>query len=225
MGTLFIIAADVAVAATVLAITSRVILHALLYLALSLIAVAMTFYTMGAPFVAALEVIIYAGAIVVLFLFAVMLLAPRRTASTGGGRSGRAWLGPVLLALVLLGEVVAIVAAAPSAQLGVASVGPKQVGRALFGPYAIGVELASMLLLVALIGARHLGGRLDESPETLVELEGGAAALEPAYDERLDLESAIVPDEDEPVAGRPAVAGGDEPRVAEPPAEAGEGTA
>jgi NADH-quinone oxidoreductase subunit J len=178
---LFIIAADVAVAATILAVTSRVILHALLYLAVSLIAVAMAFYTMGAPFVAALEVIIYAGAIVVLFLFAVMLLAPRRAESAGGGRTGRAWLGPVVLALVLLGEVIALIVAVPRPgdQLGAVSVGPTEVGRALFGPYAIGVELASMLLLVALIGARHLGGRIDEPTETIVELEGGAAVLEP----------------------------------------------
>ena len=73
---IFVISADVAVVATLLAVTARVTLHALLYLAISLIAVALVFYALGAPFVAALEVIVYAGAIVVLFIFAVMLLSP-----------------------------------------------------------------------------------------------------------------------------------------------------
>ncbi len=57
-----------------LAITRLVAVHALLYLIVSLLAVAVVFYTMGAPLVAALEVIIYAGAIVVLFVFVVMML-------------------------------------------------------------------------------------------------------------------------------------------------------
>lgn len=183
MPALFIIAAAVAVAATLLAVTSRVILHALLYLALSLIAVAVSFFIMGAPFVAALEVIIYAGAIVVLFLFAVMLLMPRRKEQDMGG-GGAAWIGPVILALVLLAEVVAVVAAAPSARLGTASVSAREVGRALFGPYAIGVEIASMLLLVALVGARHLAGRLDFEHEEPSSPEDRAENTTRGADER-----------------------------------------
>jgi len=70
----FYIAAAVAVISTVMAITRLVAVHALLYLIVSLLAVAVVFYTMGAPLVAALEVIIYAGAIVVLFVFVVMML-------------------------------------------------------------------------------------------------------------------------------------------------------
>ena len=70
----FFAAGAVAVIATVLAITRLVAVHALLYLIVSLLAVAVVFYTMGAPLVAALEVIIYAGAIVVLFVFVVMML-------------------------------------------------------------------------------------------------------------------------------------------------------
>ena len=63
--------------------------HALLYLIVSLLAVAMIFYMLGAPFVAALEVIIYAGAIMVLFVFVVMML------NLGAGRrAGAAWLNP-----------------------------------------------------------------------------------------------------------------------------------
>ncbi len=70
----FYLAGVVAVIATLLVVTRRNTIHALLYLVVSLFAVAVVFYTLGAPFVAALEVIVYAGAIIVLFLFTVMLL-------------------------------------------------------------------------------------------------------------------------------------------------------
>ena len=70
----FYIAGAVAVIATILMLTRLNVVHALLYLIVSLLAVAVVFYVLGAPFVAALEVIIYAGAIMVLFVFVVMML-------------------------------------------------------------------------------------------------------------------------------------------------------
>jgi NADH-quinone oxidoreductase subunit J len=155
---LFVISSDVAVVATLLAVTARVTLHALLYLAMSLIAVALVFYALGAPFVAALEVIVYAGAIVVLFIFAVMLLSPSEIESgVGGARRVREWLVPVILALVLLAEAVYVVSGV-AGQAGTRTVPSREVGVALFGPYALGIELASMLLLVALIGVGHIAG-------------------------------------------------------------------
>jgi NADH-quinone oxidoreductase subunit J len=66
--------AAVIVAATALAITRRNLMHAIVYLVLSFIGTAMLFYLLGAPFLAVLEVVIYAGAIMVLFLFIVMML-------------------------------------------------------------------------------------------------------------------------------------------------------
>ena len=74
MNAVFYIAAVVAIISTVLAITRLNAVHALLYLIVSLLSVAVVFYVLGAPFVAALEVIIYAGAIMVLFVFVVMML-------------------------------------------------------------------------------------------------------------------------------------------------------
>ena len=74
MNTVFYISAAVALASTVMVITRRKAVHALLYLIVSLLAVAVVFYALGAPFVAALEVLIYAGAIMVLFVFVIMLL-------------------------------------------------------------------------------------------------------------------------------------------------------
>jgi NADH-quinone oxidoreductase subunit J len=147
----------VAVLSTLLAVTRRRAIHCLLYLILSLLAVAVLFYTLGAPLAAALEVIIYAGAIMVLFLFALMLLDLRAPEQGEGAGSRRVapWLGAGALAAVLLAEMVYAILRAPGG--GPARVSPQEVGAALFGPYLLAVELASFLLLVGLVGAFHLG--------------------------------------------------------------------
>lgn len=70
----FYFAAGVAVLATLRVITNSNPVHALLYLIISLLAISMTFFSLGAPFAGALEIIVYAGAIMVLFVFVVMML-------------------------------------------------------------------------------------------------------------------------------------------------------
>ncbi len=181
MTILFYIAAAVAVLATLLVITRTNLVHALLYLVISLFAVAVVFFTLGAPFVAALEVIVYAGAIMMLFVFAVMLLDVRAQAAPPV--PARAWIGPALLGAVLLGEVVYGIRLTDHALHGV-SVGPQQVSTALFGPYVLGVELASMLLLAALIGARHIAAEPTDAParDAAVDAAPAAAADEGAGD-------------------------------------------
>ena len=82
------------------------------------------------------------------------------------------WIGPGLLAVVLLVGLGVAIAGGATAQTGARVVGPSAVSVALYGPYAIGVELASTLLLAALIGARHLGQRHRE-PD--IELPHGLA--------------------------------------------------
>ncbi|HKE30459.1 MAG TPA: NADH-quinone oxidoreductase subunit J [Candidatus Angelobacter sp.] len=162
----FYIAGVVAVISTFLMLTRLNVVHALLYLIVSLLAVAVVFYTLGAPFVAALEVIVYAGAIMVLFVFVVMML----NLGKQGVEMEKQWLtpgiwtGPVLLAGILIIEVLYLVRVG-TASLPTGAVEPKEVGIALFGPYLIGVELASMLLLAGLVGAYHLGFRKDEKQE------------------------------------------------------------
>lgn len=167
MATLFYLAGVLAIIATLLAITRRHAVHALLYLIVSLLAVAVDFYTLGAPFVAALEIMIYAGAIMVLFVFVVMMLNVAEHAMEVERYSLKPsnWFGPALLAFVLLGELVYCTMTSSSAPRA-ATVGPKQVGTALFGNYWIGVELASLLLTAGLVGAYHLGRQAFAKEET-----------------------------------------------------------
>ncbi|WHZ25799.1 MAG: NADH-ubiquinone oxidoreductase chain J [Nitrospira sp.] len=162
MEVLFYIAASVTVLAAFRVITHLHAVHALLYLIVALIALAVIFYLLGAPFAAALEIIIYAGAIMVLFIFVVMLLnqGPLTVEQERRWLSPGIWKGPSLLALVLLGEVLYIIMADPAPPHDLVSIQPKQVAISLYGPYVIAVELASMLLLPGLIGAYHMGRRL-----------------------------------------------------------------
>src|ERR1700745_3355207 len=108
MTTLFYLAGILAIVATMLAITQRHAVHALLYLIVALLAVAVDFFALGAPFVAALEIMIYAGAIMVLFVFVVMMLnvAEHAMEVERAWLNARNWYGPALLALMLLGELV-----------------------------------------------------------------------------------------------------------------------
>ena len=154
----FYTCALVAILATLRVVTNANPVHARLYLVVSLLAVAGVFFALGAPFAGALEVIVYAGAIMVLFVFIVMMLnlGPETTAQERQWLKPATWIGPMLLSALLLGALVFTLVGA-DAPTGSATVGPKAVGIALFGPYVLVVELASLLLLGALVAAYHLG--------------------------------------------------------------------
>ena len=155
----FYLAAAVAVIATVFAITNTNPVHALLYLIASLLAVAMVFFSIGAPFAGALEVIVYAGAIMVLFVFVVMMLNLGQAAIDQERRwlTPKAWLGPGILCGVLMIEMIRVLSPTLNGGIGGSVIDAKMVGIALFGPYLLVVELASMLLLAALVAAFHMG--------------------------------------------------------------------
>jgi NADH-quinone oxidoreductase subunit J len=160
----FYVASFVALFATTMVITNTNPVHALLYLVVSLLAIAVVFFTLGAPFAGVLEVIIYAGAIMVLFVFVVMMLnlGQRTVEQERTWLRGGIWLGPLALAAILLVELMVMLW--PHGALtaaGLTVVGPKEVGIALFGPYLLAVELASMLLLGGLVAAYHLGRHED----------------------------------------------------------------
>lgn len=155
---LFYIASAVAIFATVMMITRLNAVHGLLYLILSLLAVGVIFFLLGAHFAAVLEVIIYAGAIMVLFVFVIMMLnqGQKTMVQERVWLQPGIWIGPSLLAMILFAEMMVVVVLGGSAETG-HIVNSTQVGVALYGPYLLAVELASMLLLAGLVGAYHLG--------------------------------------------------------------------
>ncbi|MEW5249087.1 NADH-quinone oxidoreductase subunit J [Microbulbifer discodermiae] len=158
-GISFHFVAIIALISTALVIFSRNAVHALLYLIVSLLAVAVIFYQFGAPFAAALEVIVYAGAIMVLMIFVIMMLnqGDAAVAQENQWMQPRGWVGPGLLSgLLLLQMLWLLFADAGGGDPTHHRVGAKEVGIALFSRYLLAVELASMLLLAGLVGAFHL---------------------------------------------------------------------
>jgi NADH-quinone oxidoreductase subunit J len=170
---LFYIAAVVALFATVFALTRSNAAHALIYLIVSLLAIAVIFFLLGAPFAAALEILVYAGAIMVLFVFVIMML----DLGEEGQESERqrmhpaVWVVPAILSTILLIEMVVLLTKFDGPQTG-ALVTAKQVGMSLYGPYVLAVEIASMLLLAGLVGAYHVGRRFrskDSDEESIAK--------------------------------------------------------
>ena len=177
---LFYIASLVAILATIRVVTHVNASHALIYLVVSLLAAAVMFFVLGAPFAAALEVVVYAGAIVVLFLFVVMMLNLGRGSVERERRWLRPgmWIGPAILAAVLFLAFV-FVFWGSDARTGGQMVGPRAVGIDLFGQYLIAVELAGFLLLAALVGAWHLGRRYLEDRREADDDAPEAAQVQP----------------------------------------------
>jgi len=156
----FYLAGLIAVIATIRVISHTNPVHALLYLIVSLLAISAVFFSLGAYFAAALEIIVYAGAIMVLFVFVVMMLnlGPAAVQQERVWLKPGIWAGPVILAGLLLAELLYVLFAHQSGQaIGHTTVDAKAVGISLFGPYPLVVELASMLLLAAAVTAFHLG--------------------------------------------------------------------
>ena len=159
MTALFFIAGGVAAISSLMAVTRRNAVHALLYLVTSQLASGVVFFILGAPFAAVLEVIVYAGAIMVLFIFVVIMGNPAGKSGAGNRiLTVGSWAGPAFLSLILVIELLYALKAAGPGESGQPMIGPKAVGLTLFGPYALGVELASMMLLAGLAGALHLTG-------------------------------------------------------------------
>ncbi|OGT74260.1 MAG: NADH dehydrogenase [Gammaproteobacteria bacterium RIFCSPLOWO2_02_FULL_57_10] len=154
---LFYLAGAVALISTVSVIISTNVVHALVYLIISLLAVAVIFFVLGAPFAAMLEAIVYAGAIMVLFLFVMMMLNLGQATEDEekAWLRPQLWVGPGLLILVLLTQLVNVLVTQQVDVVPV-EVGVRELSVLLFGPWLLAVELASMLLLAGLIAAYHL---------------------------------------------------------------------
>jgi NADH-quinone oxidoreductase subunit J len=189
--TIFYTLSAVVLFSTLMAITRRNQVHAVVYLILSFLGTACLFYLLGAPLLAALEVIIYAGAIMVLFLFIIMTMRTQQPSSqvkeelpmsenhrtnidstltkhsTPGTRLYSYWLQwavPGLLGAVCLVATGFLILSAPNAkyQLMPAMASPAEFGWFLFNKYWFPVEIVSFLLFVALVGALYLGKKDDQ---------------------------------------------------------------
>lgn len=161
----FYLMALVAIVSTIRVVTNANPVHALLSLIVSLLAVAGMFMIVGAPFAGALEIIVYAGAIMVLFVFVVMMLnlGEHTVEQERKWLSSDAWAYPALMSflmgLVLVWTLTSDYNTVAAPLMGTEVVGPKEVGIALFTQYLLLVEVAAMLLLAALVAAFHLGKR------------------------------------------------------------------
>jgi NADH-quinone oxidoreductase subunit J len=148
---------------TAMAITRRNLVHAVIYLIFSFFGSAMLFYLFGAPFLAVLEVIIYAGAIMVLFLFVVIMM------KAGSGDEHlfdlRQWLPVAVFGLVYIAIGMSIVTTGPSSRiiLKTARAAPKVFGQFIFENHWLSIEIVSLLLLVTLAGALIMGRRSRRS--------------------------------------------------------------
>lgn len=144
-------------------ILSRRPVHSALGLLLVLVSLAVDYLLLGAQFIAAAQVIIYAGAIVVLFVFIIMLLAEAGERLGDGAFAGPAGV-PLVVALcaLLAAGLLALVTrpSPPAAAVPPAFGSIQDVGRLLFGRYLLPFEAASLVLLAGMIGAVALGRRL-----------------------------------------------------------------
>lgn len=162
MNVIFYIAGSIALFSSVMAITNRNAIHALLYLIISLLSISVILYILGAPLIAALEVIVYAGAIMVLFIFVVMMLnigtekeTERKWLSPGK------WIIPSILAAILLVIFIVVLRIFKDDHTSPEIIGPKDVGIKLFTTYILLVEIAAVLLMTGIVGAYHLGKRTE----------------------------------------------------------------
>jgi len=156
---IFILLAAIAVVAAVLMVTSRNAVHSALFLVVNFVAIAVLYLTLNAPFIAMVQVTVYAGAIMVLFLFVIMLLGAERLTGVSSDAGWQRWLA-LLLALLLAAGFLAILVQEDGGEAAVAGVfdsGPASLGLRLFEGYVLPFELTGVLLLVAMIGVVVLG--------------------------------------------------------------------
>jgi NADH-quinone oxidoreductase subunit J len=153
---LFIPLALVAVASAVGMLLSKSAVYSALNLIINFATVAVLYLMLGAPFIALTQITVYAGAIMVLFLFVIMLLGAEQLRA----HTTLAWQQPValILAAILMVEAVYVLFIRPGVlpQASAAEAGfgsPQAVGLTLFNSYLLPFEVTSVLLLVAMIGA------------------------------------------------------------------------
>ena len=153
---LFLILALVAIGAALGLLFSRNAVYAALFLVLNFMTVAVFYLLLNAPFLAMAQVTIYAGAIMVLFLFVIMLLGTKKLKTRGENLWQRRLA--IGLGVVLLGELVTLFFVQGWKGTLIGDIGsefgsPESIGIVLFNQYLLPFEITSILLLVGMIGA------------------------------------------------------------------------
>ena len=187
----FIISAVVVLSGAVGVLVARNPVHAALFLVQTLFGVAVLFVLLDATFLAAVQVIVYAGAVVILFLFVIMLLGVDRAEDLGiepivGQRSVAAIVGAsmlgLLLTLLLVGVDGPTGARGANATLGGAEDNTRRLGEALFTDHVFAVELTALLLTVAVVAAvvlaRRVSGPLQPLPVATVAVASDSGIAE-----------------------------------------------
>jgi NADH-quinone oxidoreductase subunit J len=155
----FFVLAGLLIVSSLLVVFQRNVVHSAMALVAALFLIAILFLTLHAPMVGVLQILVYAGAIMVLFLFVIMLLNP-----TGLEHRRNIWWGFCAVAgLLLLATLVPVLSNSESPQDPVAATelfgSPEQLAKSLFTDFVLPFEIASVLLLVAIIGAVVLAQR------------------------------------------------------------------
>ncbi|WP_197411231.1 NADH-quinone oxidoreductase subunit J family protein [Colwellia sp. TT2012] len=171
LNTIFIITAAIILISALLTITAHNVVHALLYLVVTMLAVSLIFFILGASFAAALQIIIYAGAIMVLFIFVTMMLhqgekslAQERhlfnfsTSITALFLSSMLFFELIFMLFLTPADSANRLVTAPSSAI----ITVKDIGTQLYGPYSLLVVISALMLLSALITAIHI----SKSPVT-----------------------------------------------------------
>ncbi|WP_201597464.1 NADH-quinone oxidoreductase subunit J [Psychrobacter vallis] len=153
--------AAVAIFASLRVVTQANPVHAILSMIVSLLAIAGIFFVLGAPFAGALEIVVYAGAIMVLFVFVIMML---NLGMSNDEREERwldagTWAIPTGLTIIIAVVLYAMIGLNhdEAAMIGGTTVSAKTVGTVLFTKYVMLIQVAALLLLAALVAAYHLG--------------------------------------------------------------------
>src|SRR5262245_9153077 len=173
---IFFLFAALALGSAIVVVVHRSPVYSTLSLVLTLFSTAVLFVLLGAPFLGALQILVYAGAIVVLFLFVIMLLNLQKQESGRTAKSAQLWMS-LLGAVVFAGMVMLLVWQAGSQPLNPLTeeqVSLKNLATALFSDYLLPFEIVGLLLLVAVVGATVAARRPPE--------EGADSTLPPRED-------------------------------------------
>ena len=153
--------AAVAIFASLRVVTQANPVHAILSMIVSLLAIAGIFFVIGAPFAGALEIVVYAGAIMVLFVFVIMMLnlGMRNDEREERWLDAGTWAIPTGLTIIIAVVLYAMIGLNhdEAAVIGGSTISAKSVGTVLFTKYIMLIEVAALLLLAALVAAYHLG--------------------------------------------------------------------